>query len=483
MVNLFRSYPWRGVAVAASFTATVTLVGFALGGIVGHDAPMILYLFAILAAAWIDGLIAGLTATLFSALAGNYFFVEGLGWAIASPAEQLQLTLFVLVGIGGSLTVDNLRRARRREAAVIDRMPDACSAFDRDWRYTYVNRRWEELFGQPAARAIGHVLWEAFPRTVGTPIERLYRRVMAERVPVVFEVLAPYAETWLEVHAFPTDDGIACHIRDITDRRRQQHALALSEERYRQLTDASPHLIWTVALDRTIDFVNPAARRFTGWASDEPTVADWWESIHPDDREVMAYTVAEAMKRGEANEETIRLRRHDGEHRWVHTHLAPIRGADGQLRKWLVTGTDVHHRRLAELAERAANERFELVLRGANDGLWDWDLRDNVTYYSDRCLELWGYAPDEVPREYATWRDRIHPDDWPAVEAALEAHLRDRRPYAVVYRARTKSGEYRRYRSCGQATWDEKGRPVRMAGSMTDVTDARPEPADDALTP
>lgn len=125
--------------------------------------------------------------------------------------------------------------------------------------------------------------------------------------------------------------------------------------------------------------------------------------------------------------------------------------------------------RTAEL--RATKERFELAVRGSTDGLWDWNILTNEVFYSPRMKELIGYSDDEFPNVFVSFESRLHPDDHDWVLREIKAHLHQCQPYDVEYRLQTKSGEYRWFRARGQAIWNEAGQPLRMAGSITDVTE------------
>jgi len=127
--------------------------------------------------------------------------------------------------------------------------------------------------------------------------------------------------------------------------------------------------------------------------------------------------------------------------------------------------------RTAEL--QASQERFALAVRGSTDGLWDWDVRTNEVYYAPRFKELLGYGDDEFENVFTSFETHLHPEDRERTLSALCQHLEDRESYDVEYRMRTKSGEYRWLRARGQAVWDNAGRAVRMAGSITDITKAK----------
>jgi PAS domain S-box-containing protein len=125
-------------------------------------------------------------------------------------------------------------------------------------------------------------------------------------------------------------------------------------------------------------------------------------------------------------------------------------------------------------ALRDRNEQLELIMRSSNDGIWDWDLRTNQTYFSPRWKSILGYSEDEIANEFEAWRDLLHPDDVGPTQAALQAYL-DRRTlaYAPEFRLRHKDGSYRWILARGVALRDAQGKPYRMVGSHTDITEQK----------
>jgi PAS domain S-box-containing protein len=120
---------------------------------------------------------------------------------------------------------------------------------------------------------------------------------------------------------------------------------------------------------------------------------------------------------------------------------------------------------------RESEERFNLAIRGATDGLWDWDVRTNQVYFSPRWKAMLGYTDAELPNKFEEWRSRIHPDDQERVTTALNNHLNGQTAfYEVEHRLRHKDGTYRWILARGASVWDGSGKPYRMAGSHTDIT-------------
>jgi PAS domain S-box-containing protein len=125
-------------------------------------------------------------------------------------------------------------------------------------------------------------------------------------------------------------------------------------------------------------------------------------------------------------------------------------------------------------ALRDRNEQLELIMRSSNDGIWDWDLRTNQTYFSTRWKSILGYADDEITNEFASWRGLLHPDDVEPTSSSLQAYLDGHTPaYAPEFRLRHKDGSYRWILARGVALRDVQGKPYRMVGSHTDITEQK----------
>jgi diguanylate cyclase (GGDEF)-like protein/PAS domain S-box-containing protein len=128
-------------------------------------------------------------------------------------------------------------------------------------------------------------------------------------------------------------------------------------------------------------------------------------------------------------------------------------------------------RQTAEDALRDSEERYALAVRGANDGLWDWDLGADVVFYSPRWKSMLGFEVEDVGDSPREWIDRIHPDDRPPFRRHLDAHLAGAsEQLEFEHRMRNAAGEYVWVLARGVAVRDESGKPYRMAGSQTDIT-------------
>ena len=135
---------------------------------------------------------------------------------------------------------------------------------------------------------------------------------------------------------------------------------------------------------------------------------------------------------------------------------------------------EVAERRRSEEAMRQSQGRYALAVAGANDGIWDWDFPANCVFYSTRWKSMLGLSEDEVSTSSDEWFNRIHPDDVERVKADLDMHLTGRSElFCSEFRMRHKNQQYRWMLSRGVAVFDAAGKPLRAAGSQTDITDRR----------
>jgi PAS domain S-box-containing protein len=137
---------------------------------------------------------------------------------------------------------------------------------------------------------------------------------------------------------------------------------------------------------------------------------------------------------------------------------------------------DITTRKQAEEALRASELRLRCTLDVATDGLWDWNLSTKQAYYSPSWIRLLGLEDQDIPlNNINDWKSRIHAEDLPWVEQALNDHLEGKTAgYMVEHRVRHRTGEWKWFAMRGKLVqWDAEARPIRMMGTMTDITDRK----------
>lgn len=127
-----------------------------------------------------------------------------------------------------------------------------------------------------------------------------------------------------------------------------------------------------------------------------------------------------------------------------------------------------------ENALRESQERYALAVRGANDGLWDWNLVTNDIYLSPRWKSMLGYDEHEIENNPVEWFQRVHPDDTGRLQGAIQAHLKGRTEhFENEYRIQHQDGSYRWMLSRGLAVRDNNWKAYRMVGSQSDIHDRK----------
>ena len=201
-------------------------------------------------------------------------------------------------------------------------------------------------------------------------------------------------------------------------------------------------------------------------------------TYHPDDAQRRAAAMQAHLEgRAPAYEVEYRVRHPDGVYRWIHVRALCIRDASGKPLRIAGSVSDVDSRKRAEVALQESQERFALAVDGSDDGIWDWNYATGQAFGSKRGREILG-MPDgpevqSIDSWFAQMEQQLHPDDLPRRNAALEDHLAGRTPaYQGEFRVRNPDGSYRWIRARGVCVRDAQGRPLRVAGSVSDI-DAR----------
>ena len=165
----------------------------------------------------------------------------------------------------------------------------------------------------------------------------------------------------------------------------------------------------------------------------------------------------------------LAARRKDGSKVSVEVRLSPLNTAEGPCE--IAALRDITARKMAEDMLRLNEERFRLIARAANDVLWDWDLTTNRIWWSDGLQRTFGYDVASVEQGIESWTSRVHPDDYPGVDADIQRLIDSRdESWSGEYRFQHADGSYRYVLDRAYVVRNASGQAVRMVGSMLDLT-------------
>ncbi len=253
-------------------------------------------------------------------------------------------------------------------------------------------------------------------------------------------------------------------IEDITERR--QAAQKLAEQA--ALLDLAHDAIIVRDLEGRIVFWNRGAKDTYGWSAEEAqgrVKHELLQTRFPIPRqEIEAAVLGQGRWEGEL-EQTTR----DGKKIAVASRWSLRRDEHGDPAALLEINRDITHRRRAEEELHTLSERLRMATRTASIGIWDLDLRTNMTVWDDTLFDMFG-IPKVVPMAYEEFSRRVHPDDLPTVRASIERTIQGKTQDFVEFRIIRPDGSVRHISAAEGVVLDEPGNAVRMVGTAMDIT-------------
>ncbi|MFM8443556.1 MAG: PAS domain S-box protein [Methylococcus sp.] len=183
-------------------------------------------------------------------------------------------------------------------------------------------------------------------------------------------------------------DGIIGYFVNVTEKRAADAALAISQLQYRTLVEGSGMVTWSCSPSGRHVTPQPDWTAFTGQSAEELSVMGWTKAVHPDDLTRAEACWEKAVATGQPFSTEHRIRRHDGQWRWMNVHAVPIRNADGAIAEWFGINMDVTERKRAEQSLSASEALLRTITENSPDGIFFLDRRLNIEYLNPAALEV-----------------------------------------------------------------------------------------------
>ena len=380
---------------------------------------------------------------------------------------------------------ERVRAERRLRAlsAAVEQSPVSIVITDLQGNIEYVNRHFCDLSGYSSEEALGRN--PSILKSGETPVEeyrQLWETISSGRIwRGTFHNKRKNGELYWEsatIRAIRDASGAPARYlaikEDITRHRLAVEALQASERRYRGLFE---HMLEGVVYGRMVfengqasDFVylavNGAFESLTGLKDVlGKRVTEVIPGIRETDQALLdAYGRVASSGRPEKMETYVAAL----QMWWSISLYCPEEGV------FAAVFDVITERKRAEEALQKSREQYMLAVKGSNDAIWDWDIRNDILFLSPQGLRMIGYQDGELANAPSALEDRLHPDDAARVREQMRLYLAGEIPhYAVEFRLRHKDGSYRWILARAEALRDEKGAAYRMAGSYSDITERK----------
>ncbi|PYJ77540.1 MAG: hypothetical protein DME77_02985 [Verrucomicrobia bacterium] len=262
---------------------------------------------------------------------------------------------------------------------------------------------------------------------------------------------------------------IAGLVANLIRRRRAEGSLVESERRFRVMADATPVLMWMSGVDKLCTFFNKPWLEFTGRSMEQELGNGWTDGVHADDLQKCFKTYTEAFDARQPFVMQYRLRRHDGEYRWVADQGVARYNAQGEFAGYIGSCVDVTELVSKDEALRESEERMRLAAEAVNLGIWEWDLGKDEIWATNARRALLGWpASGKITLE--DFISTVHPDDRNRIRQAIDDAIHKGQDYDSEYRLVLPDGIVRWMAARGSMHFDAHGNPARLLGINIDIT-------------
>jgi len=410
----------------------------------------------------------------------------------AFPIKDDRGAGFRITGISEDIT-EQVRREQALQASeeryrrIVETGEEGIWLVDREWKTSFVNARMEQMLGCRPGEMLGRHLLEFMGEDgVLRAQDLMTRREKGVRESHQFQFLRrDGTELWALVAANPfLDDagafaGALAMVFDITERKRAEEALRVSEERLRLAHKATNDVIWDWDVVKDAQYWNDAGGVVFGWTDivERPQTAAWWtDRVHPEDwQRVHDGFFAVVNESGVDHwHDEYRFRKADGTYAEVIDRGYVMRDEQGKAIRMIGAMLDITERKQAEAALRVSEERFRTVADFTYD--WEYWMGPDMTflYCSPSCERIAGYRAEEFEKDPDLLSTIIHPDDRDRFLLHMKVgEGRDSESQELEFRILTRSGEVRWLAHACQTVRDQDGACLGCRASNRDITDRK----------
>jgi len=288
-------------------------------------------------------------------------------------------------------SLNSAKENERQLQRISDAVPVLIAYVDKDRCYRFNNKAYETWFGHNRTAIYGRHMREVLGEAAYKNVESYIDQVLSGKK-VQFESLLKYkdgGERYVLGTYVPNFDeknevvGFYVEVDDITNQQKTMEALKESELRFKLMADSSPVMIWTLDADGNSTYYNRKATEFTGHTEDELNSGRTWQTaIHPDDIENASSIVGKAVQEKIPYQMECRMKRADGEWRWLVNHGMPKLNEYNELIGYVGSSYDITERKIAEDSLKDSDDRYQNFIKQSTEGIWRIELEVPVSIHA-----------------------------------------------------------------------------------------------------
>ncbi len=240
------------------------------------------------------------------------------------------------------------------------------------------------------------------------------------------------------------------------------------------ILDTMDAQVWYLKDTETYGFVNRAHAEFFGLTKTDLEHKRLYEFLPLEEAQICIAGNRKVFQTRQSLKTQEWLDNRAGQKRLIAITKTPKFNATGAIESVVCVGTDITEQYQTQQALAESQKRLALAMDAVEHGFWDWDLNSNCVYFSPRWYAMLGYAPEELPMQFSTWENLLHPEDRNWVIPTVKAAVSRGEPYEIEFRLACKSGEWKWVRAKAKSYEnDATGTPHRVVGTHEDIHDLK----------
>jgi len=373
--------------------------------------------------------------------------------------------------------IEETNQQLRITATLTENINDAVIGTDMDYNIISWNKGAENLYGYASEEVVGkqgrEVLRtqflsnedkQAWPKALDTTGKWQGEVVQLKKdgtpVSVLVSIAYVYDENGKPIAAVGVN-------RDITERKKAEEKIIISEVKFKMLSESIPHMVWTATPDGKKNLFNKYFLDYTGLSFEELKDDGWQKIIFPDDLERELAQWNHTLKTGEDFRIEKRIRQHDGAYGWHLSHSIAQKDKQGNIIGWIGTNTDIDEQKLAEEKIRASEAKFRTLSETIPIMVWTATPDGKKNFFNKYFLDYTGKTFEEAKGD--GWHKHIFPDDLEKELELWQHSLKTGEDFKVEKRIRCHDGTYRWHLSHSIAQKDKQGNIIGWIGTNTEI--------------